>query len=213
MKLLLPLLCLVCLAGCSRPTPGDSSAGAPPSAPVATKDEQAEAIAALKKAGAEMKVDGTKVVTLYFEQGSKVTDAEVERIGKLKSLEALNLAFSPQISDAGLAPLSGLKNLHVLVLNDTPISDAGLTHLAGLTELRELELNQTKVTDAGLKSLAKLTNLESLELGQTAVGDAGLQELKGLTKLGTLRLKFTKVTDAGVADLQKALPEVKIMRK
>ena len=44
------------------------------------------------------------------------------------------------------------------------------------------------------------------------VTDAGLASLKGLRQLQTLVLKGTRVTDAGVADLQKALPQLKIIR-
>jgi hypothetical protein len=44
------------------------------------------------------------------------------------------------------------------------------------------------------------------------VTDKGLLVLKGLTALRLLDLTNTKVTDAGVKELQKALPELEIVR-
>jgi hypothetical protein len=44
------------------------------------------------------------------------------------------------------------------------------------------------------------------------VTDAGLESLKGLTQLHELYLWGPKITDAGVKDLQKALPNCKIVR-
>jgi hypothetical protein len=63
-----------------------------------------------------------------------------------------------------------------------------LVHLKGLRRLRELNLDDTKITDAGLA------------------------HLKELTKLRCLSICGTEVSDAGVRDLQKALPNVKIVR-
>ena len=42
--------------------------------------------------------------------------------------------------------------------------------------------------------------------------DAGLGHLKGMTHLQTFNFRGTKVTTTGVADLQKALPNCKILK-
>jgi hypothetical protein len=44
------------------------------------------------------------------------------------------------------------------------------------------------------------------------VTDAGLKVLAGLKGLQTLHVNDTKVTDAGVRELQKALPNCKIIK-
>ena len=67
-------------------------------------------------------------------------------------------------------------------------------------------------TDAGLVHLKGLTKLEGLRLGFAQVTDAGLTHLKGLTNLVVINLEDTKVTDEGVAELQKALPDCKIIK-
>ena len=68
------------------------------------------------------------------------------------------------------------------------------------------------MTDAGLKELAALKGLQSLLISNCpGVTDAGLKELAALKGLQTLNLVLTKVTAAGVAELQKALPDCKII--
>ncbi len=51
-----------------------------------------------------------------------------------------------------------------------------------------------------------------LRIGGPNVTDVGLVHLKGLRSLRSLDLSGTKVTDAGVADLQRALPNLEIIR-
>jgi hypothetical protein len=59
-----------------------------------------------------------------------------------------------QVTDAGLANLSGLKSLERLyLLGDSHVTDAGLTHLRTLTSLEYLFLHGTQVTDAGIANL------------------------------------------------------------
>lgn len=67
-------------------------------------------------------------------------------------------------------------------------------------------------TDAGLVHLKGLTKLEGLRLGFTQVTDAGMVHLLGLTNLQTLNLSRTQVTDTGIAELQKTLPNCRIIK-
>jgi hypothetical protein len=73
-------------------------------------------------------------------------------------------------------------------------------------------LTGTGVTDVGLQYVTGLTRLEELDLSYTKVTDAGFDNFRELTRLKELWLHDTQVTDAGVAELQKALPNVKILR-
>jgi hypothetical protein len=75
------------------------------------------------------------------------------------------------------------------------------------------KVGDTGATDGGVASLKDMTSLKVLNIGDNpGITDAGLVHLKGLTSLVTLRLVGTRVTDSGVMDLQKALPNVTIVR-
>jgi internalin A len=148
------------------------------------------------------------VAAVWFDDAANTVMPEV---GRLIQVAVLQLDYS-DITDAGLAYLEGLTGLAVLELSDTHITDAGLAHLDRLTKLETLELDGTEVGDAGLARLTGLAQLKMLDLRHTAVTDAGLVHLKGLSGLRCLELSHTKVTDRGVQALQKALPNVQIVR-
>lgn len=90
------------------------------------------------------------------------------------------------------------------------VTNAELVCLKGLRQLQSLKLMYTQVTDAGLEYLEELTDLRSLDLSHTQVTDAGLEHLQRLTKLQSLNLRVTHVTDAGVKKFQKELPKCDI---
>lgn len=145
-------------------------------------------------------------------KGTHITDAGLEHLQKLTSLQSLCLE-STLVTSAGLKHLQGLTNLGDLDLGDTAVGDAGLVHLKGLTKLQDLNLYNTDVTDAGLEHLKGLLNLQWLTLGgslgpvgNARVTDAGLEKLTGLTSLVYLGLWGTQVSRHGVAKLQSALP-------
>jgi hypothetical protein len=102
-------------------------------------------------------------------------------------------------------PVAGVWSLNQFADRDVPL-------LSGLATLIVVDLSESRVTDKGLVHLKGLTSLEHLDLRGTPVTDKGLQALKGLTALRLLDLTDTKVTDAGVKELQKALPELEVVR-
>jgi len=115
------------------------------------------------------------------------------------------------LTDAALAPLSGLKNVIRLDLGHTGVTDAGLAHLKGWTDVTELHLEQTRITDRGLAFLKGMRQLTYLNLYGTNVTDAGLEHLRGLTNLKSLYVWQTKVTEAGANRLKQALPKVDVV--
>ena len=133
--------------------------------------------------------------------GPQVTDADLEHLTGLKQVRLL-LLDSTQVSDAGLEKLKGLKQLEILSLNETKITDAGLEHVKGLKQLKQLSVYGTKITDAGLEHLKGLKQLHTLSLGGTKITDAGLEHLKGLDQLYALWLNPGEITDAGLANLK-----------
>ena len=184
----------------------------------------------LKELGATMEVDQAGHTTVVSLIHTPITDAGLENLEKLTSLQKLDLGGTPitdagmkhikgltslkiinlgatQITDSGIKQLKGLTNLEELNLSYVSlITDDGLEHLKGLTNLHELNLGSTLITDAGLVHLKGLANLQELNLGSTKVTDAGLVHLTGLKKLEGLSLRVTQVTDTGLEKLKRALP-------
>ena len=83
-----------------------------------------------------------------------------------------------------LSPLSSLKSLQTIDLNGCPIKN--LDPLSKLTNLKMLDISDTLISD--MEPLKKLTNLEQL-----------------------LMMGCKNITDKQVEDLQKALPNLKIV--
>jgi hypothetical protein len=67
-------------------------------------------------------------------------------------------------------------------------SDVAMSVVAGFPDVRTLDISGTRVTDGGLEHLARMDQLE------------------------VLIIKNTRITDAGIAKLQKALPDLQIIR-
>lgn len=101
----------------------------------------------------------------------------------------------------------------LLQMANPDVDDATLEHLSGLKQLRELDLNNTRITDAGLPALAALPALETLRLSGTGITDAGFQRY--LAKLPTLKridLRGTGVTAETIQAWRQAQPGRRVMR-
>ncbi len=83
-----------------------------------------------------------------------------------------------KVTDAGLASIAKMKNLEKLHLEKTAVTDAGLATLAGLPHLEYLNLYGTKITDAGIAKLAPDKGLKKLFVWQTAVTHDGAKKLE-----------------------------------
>jgi hypothetical protein len=131
-----------------------------------------EAIDALTAGGAQVLplfADSSLLTVSFAHRSEPATDKEVALLaGVAEQVYALNLADS-KVSDAGLAPVARLKNLNAIHLERTPITDAAMEHLKGLAGLQYLNVYGTAITDAGLAPLKGLKNLRRLYLWQTKV--------------------------------------------
>lgn len=83
---------------------------------------------------------------------SKVTDAAIDTLAKMPSLERLHLE-NTKVTDAGIAKLAALQKLEYLNLYNTEVTDAGIAKLAGAKGLKKVFVWQTGVTHAGAKAL------------------------------------------------------------
>ena len=86
-----------------------------------------------------------------------------------------------------------------------------MKELSQLKHLTSLDLNGTPVTDAGLKELTAFKELTWLHLSGH-VTDASLEQLKGYKKLSTIYVGSSRMTKTGAAELQKALPDCRVIR-
>ncbi len=143
--------------------------------------------------------------------GTRVTDAGVEKLRNLKRLEYLFLG-NPKVTDAGVKHLRGLTNLKDLRLPNTRLTDDGIPDLVRISKLEWLSLSNTHVTDEGLIRLRGLSGLKGLFIQNTEVTDRGLENLTAFTRLEERRLHGTRVTDEGVRNLQRALPGLRVIK-
>lgn len=155
-------------------------------------------------------------------------DTTLEILGKVPRVQFVKIADSPDVTDAGLAHLLGLRSLSSLELG-TGITDIGMQHIAKMTRLIRLDLRKTQVTGTGLAAIRHKGATE-LFLPPT-VGDDGLacfddfypvdhliltggytdKALEHVAKLKPLRmftLEGTNVTEDGLLQFRKQRPTV-----
>jgi Leucine-rich repeat (LRR) protein len=149
-------------------------------------------------------LDGLQTLDIsevHLRTGARDKDEPLRSVARLSGLRELRLCGTGGVTAAGLKELTALKNLRALDL-----SMAGFVHdeedvgpklkgLAGLTQLEALDLSGTHISNAELKELAVLKQLRSLKIEK-----------------GRGRTAGPKVTDEGVAELQRALPDCRIVR-
>jgi serine/threonine protein kinase/Leucine-rich repeat (LRR) protein len=135
---------------------------------------------------------------------------DVERLSSIATLREVNLART-HITDAALAHLKACRALNRLNIDGTSIQGSGLFHLQALPELRELHLGGPKLNELFLGELAGLPKLERLALSNCHLSTTAAQTLARLTQLRELDLCQTKLTPKQLADLQKTLPNCRII--
>ena len=103
---------------------------------------------------------------------------------------------NPDLVDADLAKLVGVKEVHLDLRGWQRITDAGLAHLTGAVRTLNIE-GCAQITDAGL---AHLTGIHTLNIwGCAQITDAGLVNLTGIHTLNIWGC--AQITDAGLAHL------------
>lgn len=189
--------------------------------------ESSRAIPALRRAGADIRVENGKAVRLalperfdrnLMELISDLTDLREVHVmycktftnadmAYLRSLTKLERLYLPNgVSDEGFRHLAPLKKLQLLRLHNGVMTDAGLAVLKDKTEMRELSLWRCrKLTGKGLKYLAGMQRLKHLDLRRCdSITDEGLPFLAGLTQLEVLDMSvMPRFTDRGFRQLKR----------
>lgn len=125
----------------------------------------------------------------------------------LKEMIKLTELYIGDTQVSNLELLRGLPNLKKLYLSDTNVYD--IEPLRALTNLHVLVISNTKVSN--IEALEVLNKLELLAINNTRVSD--IKPLKGLKSLKMLSIvNCENITDEQVEELQKALPELGIIR-
>ncbi len=120
--------------------------------------------------------------------GNKLTDQAMAIAYSLPHLQVLVIGGRQRanhdfwtfgLTDAGLDPLTELRELSTLDLSGTTISAAGLTKLGGLASLAALNLhNASRVNDDSVPALRALGGLRFLDISGTAMTSVGVEALR-----------------------------------
>lgn len=187
-------------------------------------------IATFAAATLQLDLAQSRAVERLHKAGASVRIERSERTG-----HEIWVDFDRRVSDAGLAPLRGLRGLTVLRILGGGFGDAGVAHIADVPDLWLLVLKSERIGEKGIRSITRIATLKKLDLiGPTlsrksliaiaglprleqlflygaGVKDADLEVLSGLTTLRTLVLPGT-VGEAAVTSLRRRLPKASIER-
>ena len=173
----------------------------------------ASVTATLTNLGAQVTHTDGVVTKVFFKDCSKLGDAEFRLIGQLKELKSLTLYGQCKgLTDETLPHLSGLAKLEELSTDGIQVSDAGLAKLTGLTRLRSLSFfhpsfGMKGFDGSGFAALKSLPKLERLTIAGTPFDDKGMAAVAEITQLRDFRTWHTYQTQAGNESLTK-LPEL-----
>lgn len=134
--------------------------------------------------------------SLHIIGEARISRRGLASIGRMGSLETLWLT-NCKISDNDLEPLKDMKSLRELSLYGTEIQGYGLKWIAGLP-LRCLDLSNTQIDADSLSYVGKIKTLEALYANSTRFGDHGLGYLESLPALHRLLLAQTYIEDEGM---------------
>jgi len=145
-------------------------------------------------------------------QDFTITNAAGPALGKIRTLESLEIFRCQGFGSDGIRGLAGLP-LKRLTLRDLPdVGDAALAVLPELPGLQRLSLHElASVGDEGLAHLAAAKQLAVLDIWSLPrMTDATIAVIAGLPAVQELSIRETSVTDAGLAKLA-ALPGLQVL--
>lgn len=135
---------------------------------------------------------------------TKFNDAWIGHIARLTNLKSLRFTNNGKLTDAGMAQLSGLKNLEAFSFVGTQITGRAYEKFEGFTKLVRVSHRGSKIDDAGLKELCEhLPNLENISLAHAKFTDAGAVHLAKLTRLKGLEIGTNEATPQALQHIQK----------
>ncbi|MBC7852148.1 MAG: hypothetical protein IAF94_01830 [Pirellulaceae bacterium] len=155
----------------------------------------------------QMATEFGEIEKLSAATGGSFSDSDATKLLANPKLKELRIPGHPGVTDQSLKTIGKLNSLELLELTKTSISDQGLVELAHLSKLRLLQLTGTAITSQGMEHLRPLQSLQMLSIDHTNVDDSGLATIAELRGLGFISLSNTKVRGGGLAALAK-LPKL-----
>jgi hypothetical protein len=116
-----------------------------------------------------------------------ITDETFDSLANLPHLRRVSIV-GLGVTDARIARLGNLKELHTLFVRNSSITDGGWELLEHLPQLKRLRLDGPNVSDSTLGHVKVLVELTHLYLIDNQVSDSGLKNLEGLSQLEVLWL-------------------------
>jgi F-box/leucine-rich repeat protein 14 len=136
-----------------------------------------------------------------------LTDRGLAGLGRSRSLDCLQLSDG-QGTGCGLQTCVGSMQLREVDLTTWPeLTDAGVAHLSGVPNLTSVRFPYCKkLTDAVFDTFVCLPALTWIQIGGCRMTDAGLLKLAGLPHLRMVNVSKSsrKITSAGMAALRTA---------
>jgi len=141
-----------------------------------------KAVEAIKKAGLlVMPISHDKnLLEVSAVNASGFGDGQINLLSSLSEQIIWLKLGGTKVTDAAVKEIVKLKNLNKLHLEYTAVTDAGLTTLKDLQYLEYINLVGTKITDAGLKNLASSKSLKNIYIWKSAVTENGVAEVQKL---------------------------------
>jgi Leucine-rich repeat (LRR) protein len=147
-------------------------------------------------------VAGNKALRTLDLSHTHLSDRALLYLRPASQLESLDLSFSEQLADEGLAYIKDWKKLRRINLHGTKVTDTTAGYLSNMPELTFVDVGFARITDSGLSFLMRLKNLESVILGGNRLTSAGLQTLRAFRNLHALDLGGKQRTDSGLWSVQ-----------
>jgi RNA polymerase sigma factor (sigma-70 family) len=111
----------------------------------------------------------------------QATDALLERISRMESLQYLALPGCSAVTDEGMRHVGKLQSLQHLDLSGTSVTDRGMLVLRELKQLQSFTCAHSQtISDAGIESLAHCARLGRVDLMGTQTGDGAIRALAAL---------------------------------
>jgi len=122
---------------------------------------------------------------------------QLRQIGKLNSLEHLNLGRTP-FEPSDFPWITELSNLRTLLLSGTGANGTCIPFLAGLHRLEDLHLADCKISDQDAQAVWRFVGLKALNLGKCPITDRALEGVGCSSVLMSLSVPDTAISDEGV---------------
>ncbi|MEW4452249.1 hypothetical protein AB1L30_06130 [Bremerella sp. JC817] len=130
----------------------------------------------------------------------------LDQLAKLEFLDSVSLTQC-NLTDQQLEDLAQIKQLGLLSIDGEQLTNAGIAQLVALKNLHHLTIADGKqITDEALASVAQLRKLSELELVSLSITDEGIQHLHAMPYLSYVRLSDLSINENAVNQLRQSLP-------